>query len=125
MTEADILATTYEDSCAIFRPKLSTDKLRSTFVEEKIAEGVPCAITQGGGAAVSQSKHFAFANPAYSTAARTGFALHTRPGVDIQANDRLEVTHMGQTTTYYAGRPAAYISHKFIPLTLEKAEEVV
>lgn len=125
MTEADILATTYDDTCAIYRPQLATEGRRSVFSETKIADGVPCALTQGGGAPVTQTPSFAHALPAYSTVARTSYALHTRPEVNIRANDRVEVRHMGETFVLWAGRPAVYPSHKFVPLSMTRPEEIV
>jgi len=117
MTEADILATTYEDTVTVYRPfkdvlpdgesifKAGTD---GRVVHEKME----CALSTHTGGELRQSK---------STAkTETKYSLFTRPEADIQENDYLVVTLgcSGKRIEAVAGFPEFMKSHNNIPVKL-------
>ena len=81
MTEADILASTYTDTCTVYRPqKVEQPSGESVFKKglegQVVYEGIPCALSSPSGGKLNQSQ----------TTARvdTDFSLFVRPEVDIQ-----------------------------------------
>lgn len=117
MTEADILATTYEDTVTVYRPfKDMLPNGESIFrAGEKgqiVYEGKECALSTHTGGQLEQS------NSTARTA--TSFCLFVRPEVDIQPNDFLVILHLGRRIEAVAGFPDRLKSHNNIPLKLEK-----
>lgn len=116
MTEADILATTYEDTVTVYRAfKAVLPSGESAFksgLDGKIVyEDVKCALSTHTGGELQQSK---------STAkTKTAFSLFTRPEIDIQENDFLVVMHLGKRIEAVAGFPECMKSHNNIPVKLD------
>ncbi|MCM1212915.1 MAG: hypothetical protein NC331_16635 [Lachnospiraceae bacterium] len=117
MTEADILAATYEDTVTVYRAFKDVlpngeSVFRSGLDGRKVYEDVGCALSTHTGGKLEQSK---------STAkVETSFCLFTRPEVDIRANDFLVVTRLGKRMEAVAGFPDRHASHNNIPIRLEK-----
>lgn len=117
MSEADILALTYEDTVTAYRAfKEVLPNGESIFrkgMEGKvICENTACALSSHSGGKLLQSP---------STAkAETEFCLFTRPEIDIQPNDFLVILHLGREVRAVAGFPDRMISHNNIPVRLEK-----
>lgn len=118
MTEADILATTYDDKCMIYRPLKDTlpsgeSAFKGGIEGRKVYdEEIDCALSSQSGGKVNQSNTTA--------KAPTEYCLFTRPEIDIQPKDYLVITHLGKTITALAGRPDRQLSHNNIPLKLDK-----
>lgn len=118
MTEADILATTYEDTVTVYRAFKDTlpngeSIFRTGSDGKKVNEETECALSTHTGGKLEQSK---------STAkTETTFCLFTRPEIDIQANDFLVITHLGKRIEAVAGFPERMKSHNNIPIRLDKA----
>lgn len=126
MTEADILAMTYDDTCTVYRPdKVVLPSGESRFLKGLegvvVYENIPCALSSPSGAAGGKPTKT-------QTVVRvdTDFKLFVRPEVDIQPGDTVRVTIMGKTnpqgkqTIALAGLPDRKPSHNNIPLKLEK-----
>lgn len=116
MTEADILASTYEDRVTVYRP--FTDVLpngKSIFKKgldgKVVYEEQDCALSTHTGGKLEQSKSTAKTD--------TAFCLFTRPEIDILPNDFLEITHQGKRIEAVAGFPERMKSHNNIPIRLE------
>ena len=117
MTEADILATTYEDTVTVYRAFKDTlpsgESIFKSGQDGKIVyENVECALSTHTGGKLQQSKSTAKTD--------TTFCLFTRPEVDIQANDFLVIIHLGKKIEAVAGFPENIKSHNNIPVKLEK-----
>ena len=116
MTEADILATTYEDTVTVYRAFKDTlpggeSVFKSGLDGKVVYEDVECALSTHTGGKLQQSK---------STAkTETTFCLFTRPEVDIQTNDFLVITHFGKKIDAVAGFPECMKSHNNIPVKLD------
>ena len=108
MTEADILATTYEDTVTVYRAFKDTlpggeSVFKSGLDGKVVYEDVKCALST------------------HTTAkTETTFCLFTRPEVDIQTNDFLVITHFGKKIEAVAGFPECMKSHNNIPVKLDK-----
>ena len=117
MTEADILATTYEDICTVYRPykEVSPDgetSFKNGLDGKVVYSNMPCALSSPTGGKVSKS-------PSTAAAAKD-YSLFVVPGIIIEANDVVVVDHNKQHTLFVAGRAAVYSSHSSIPLQLYK-----
>lgn len=118
MTEADILALTYDDKVTVYRPFKDTlpsgESIFKSGLDGKIVyEEVPCALSTHTGGKLEQSG---------STAkTETAFCLFTRPEIDIQANDILVIIHLKKHIKAAAGFPDRQLSHNNIPVRLEKS----
>lgn len=118
MSEADILASTYEDKCTIYRPfKDVLPSGESVFKKDlsgkKIYETpIECALSSQSGGKINQTK----------TTAKTptDYCLFTRPEIDIQPNDYLVIEHLGKTIVSIAGLPDRQTSHNNVPLKMDK-----
>ena len=103
MTEADILATTYEDTVTVYRAFKDTlpggeSVFKSGLDGKVVYEDVECALSTHTGGKLQQS----------------------RPEVDIQTNDFLVITHFGKKIEAVAGFPECMKSHNNIPVKLDK-----
>lgn len=117
MTEADILATTYEDTVTVYRPfkdVLSNGEsiFKSGTAGRMVYEKKECALSTHAGGQLEQS------NSTARTA--TTFCLFVRPETDIQPNDFLVIMHLGKQIEAVAGFPDRFKSHNNIPIKLEK-----
>lgn len=121
MTEADILAMTYDDSCTVYRPGKATlpsgeSVFRKGLEGQVVYQGIPCALSGPSGSS-SRGK------PVKSqtvTRVNTDFLLFVRPEVDIQPGDTVAVVHLGKRTVALAGLADRQPSHNNIPLKAEK-----
>ncbi len=117
MTEADILAATYEDTVTVYRAfKEKLPSGESIFKNRQdgnmIYKDVECALSTHTGGALRQTKSVA--------ETETTFCLFTRPEIEIQPNDFLEITHLGKKIVAVAGFSECMKSHNNIPIRLEK-----
>ncbi len=116
MTEADILAMTYEDTVTVYRAfKKVLDSGESVFKSGREGKMIyldePCALSTHSGGQVAQS--------AAAAGAETTFCLFTRPEIDIQPNDYLVILHLKKTLEAVAGFSDRQNSHNNIPIKLE------
>ncbi len=117
MTEADILAMTYDDSCTVYRPdKVTLPSGESVFrkgLEGRVVyEDIPCALSSPSGGRLSRTQTTAKVD--------TDFQLFVRPEVDIQPGDTVAATRLGKLTVAVAGLADRQPSHNNIPLKAEK-----
>lgn len=121
MTETDILATTYNDACTVYRPgKAVLPSGESVFkkgLEGRVVyEDIPCALSgstgDSAGGKLDQSKTTASVD--------ADFHLFVRPEVDIQPGDTALVTRLGKQAEYLAGLADRQPSHNNVPLKLRK-----
>ena len=120
MTEADILATTYDDRVTVYRPhKEVLDTGESIFRKgtegKMVYQETECALSTHSGGQVKQTASIA--------TAPTTYCLFTRPEVDIQENDFLVILHLGKVVEAIAGRPERMVSHNNVPIKM--AEEIL
>lgn len=116
MTEADILAATYDDCCNVYRPVINTlETGESTFLDgldgRRIYKDIPCAFTRPSGGKLNRTGTVAHTP--------TDYRLFTRPEIDIQPGDTLEITQLGKVTVAQAGLPDRKPSHNNVPLILD------
>ena len=119
MREADILASTYLDTCTIERlgdwedPETGLTKQSYQPVQD---DTLPCALSQSGlgsAGALSVVENTGMVNVTYEEQ-----KLFLMPGVDIIKGDRITVTQStGQQHVLYAKKPFAYPSHLEVNLT--------
>lgn len=117
MTEADILAMTYEDTVTVYRPFKDTladgeSIFKSGSDGKMVYADEACALSTHTGGKLQQSKSTARTD--------TSFCLFTRPEIDIRPNDFLVIMHLGKKTEAVAGLPERMKSHNNIPVRLEK-----
>lgn len=117
MTEADILAMTYDDSCTVYRPgKVTLPSGESAFRKglegQVVYENIPCALSSPSGGKLAKTKTTAKVD--------TDFLLFVRPEVDIQSGDTVAVIHLGKQTVAMAGLADRQPSHNNVPLKVEK-----
>lgn len=117
MTEADILALTYEDAVTVYRPFKTVLKSGET-VFKKGKEGrcvykaVSCALSTHTGGALNREL------PAGTVPVQ--YSLFVRPEVEIEPNDYLEIHRRGRVTRALAGLAERQPSHNNIPLVLSQ-----
>lgn len=115
MTEADILASTYDDICTVYRTVKKIDKYgESIFKEDTIYENIICALSFSSGGKINQSKSTAITVSDYQ--------LFVRPEIDIQANDKVVVTRLQKEIVFVVGLSDYHVSHNSILLSLKKEE---
>lgn len=117
MTEADILAMTYEDACTVYRPVKAVQPNGESIFKKGtegrvVYEDIPCALSTPTGGKFSQSKTTAGVD--------TDHLLFVRPEVDILPGDTVLVTRLGKQTEHLAGLADRQPSHNNIPLKLRK-----
>lgn len=117
MTEADILAMTYDDSCTVYRPgKVTLPSGESVFRKglegQVVYEDIPCALSSPSGGRPSKSQTVVRVD--------TDYLLFVRPEVDIQPGDTVAVIRLGKRTVALAGLADRQLSHNNIPLRVEK-----
>ncbi|HIB1875266.1 TPA: hypothetical protein ACWWCX_002700 [Enterococcus faecium] len=116
MTEADIIAMTYEDICTISR--LDDIENPETGITEQgyvsIHKNVPCALSQGqlDGLAVIEGNDMV-------NIATDEYKLFLRPEVSILRGDQILVIQKASNTSFelYATKPFYYPSHCEVGLT--------
>lgn len=106
-TEADILASTYFDTCTVYRPIPAVIDGYDDFTFQKVYENIPCALSYRGMASADlesvQDINFLA-------------SLMVRPEIIIEAGDEIEVVQMGRMLKFRANEGAFYPSHNNIPL---------
>lgn len=117
MSEEDILDTTYDAACSIYRMGASTKDPDTKLTKQQkllISENVPCAISSQIGGKLNLTDGYGHLNSDY--------VLFCRPKVDVKEGDQITIlTKAGQTFKLWAGRPFIYVdSHAEVPLTEEK-----
>lgn len=123
MTEADILAMTYDDTCTVYRPgKVVLPSGESRFQKGLegvvVYENIPCALSSPSGGKPTRTQTVVKVD--------TDYKLFVRPEVDIQPGDTVRVIRLGKTnpqgkqTIALAGLPDRQPSHNNIPLTVAK-----
>ena len=115
MTEADILAGTYDDLCSVYRPCKSLKNDGETEQERQLVYAdLPCSLSRPSGGKRQREQPVAKAGVDYT--------LFVRPEVEILPGDLLEVRQQGRTIRGVAGRAFFYPSHNEIPVTLVKEQ---
>lgn len=117
MTEADILATTYDDTCTVYRPfKKVLESGETAFQDglqgQVVYRDLACSLARPTGGSPKREKPVIKAGVEY--------VLFVRPEIDIQQSDTIVVTQQGREIIVMAGRPAYYPSHNEVPATLTK-----
>lgn len=113
MTEADILAGTYDDLCSVYRPCKSLKNDGETEQERQLVYAdLPCSLSRPSGGKRQREQPVAKAGVDYT--------LFVRPEVEILPGDLLEVRQQGRTIRGVASRAFFYPSHNEIPVTLVK-----
>ncbi len=113
MTEADILAGTYDDLCSVYRPVKRVLENGETEQERQlIYNSLPCSLSRPSGGRRQREQPVAKAGVDYT--------LFVRPEVEILPGDLLEVRQQGRIIKGLAGRAFFYSSHNEIPVTLAK-----
>lgn len=121
MTEADILAQTYTDTCIVYRTfkeKLPNGETvhKKGSDGEVIYENILCALSSPSGGKLHQSESTATTPKEY--------CLFVRPEVRIRPNDTVFIVNeLGIKTKAIAGKADYYSSHANIPL--KDVEELV
>ena len=115
MNEADLLATTYNDTCTVYRPgKVVLPSGESVFKKglegQVVYENIPCALSSPTGGKLAKGQATAKVD--------TDFLLFVRPEVDTQAGDTVLVTRLGKQTAGLAGLPDRQLSQNNSPLKL-------
>lgn len=117
MTEADILATTYDDTCTVYRPfKKDLESGETVFQDglqgQVVYTDLACALARPTGGSSKREK------PVIN--AGVDYVLFVRPEIDIQQSDTIVVIQQGREIIVMAGRPGYYPSHNEVPATLAK-----
>ncbi len=124
MTEADILAATYDDICTVYRPRKTVlPSGESRFLKglegEVVYENIPCALSSPSGGKPTKTQTVVKVD--------TDYLLFVRPEVDIQPGDTVRVIRLGKAnpkgkqTIALAGVADRQPSHNNVPLKLEGA----
>lgn len=106
MTEAEILATTYSDTCHVFRKEEGEDEDgRIEYVEKLIYADEKCALSKGGS---SQNN----TEVESTTTIDYDLVLFVMPDCHIKVNDKVII----KEREYVAGEGFEYVSHCEVPL---------
>ena len=120
MTEADILAETYEDIMNVYRPIKGKDPEtgETIFLKglngKKVYTDVPCALSSPTGGKITKN--------GMVVKAVTEYSLFYRPEIHVEKNDTIEVTHLGRTIICSAGLEKGYCSHNNLPLLMDEED---
>lgn len=117
MTEAEILASTYDHTCSVYRPAMvDLSSGETVFADKeqgkKIYEDLPCALSSPSGGKLTYKNH------EYQTI--TDYLLFTMPEIDIQENDFIVVSIYGHEIRARAGMSDYYVSHNETHLVMER-----
>lgn len=119
MTEADILALTYQDSCWVYRPQKTTLSSGESVFQKgldgrQVYENIPCALSSPSGGKLGKKEPTASID--------TDFLLFVRPEVEIEPGDTVKVIRLGREYLTEAGLADRQPSHNNVPLKLVKAK---
>lgn len=115
MTEADILAMTYEDTCTVFRLDDIEDPETGITKQDyaPVHKDIPCSLSQvrQDGLTVIDGDMVNIATDEYK--------LFLRPEIKISRGDKVAVTQKASAGTFdlYATKPFYYPSHCEVGLT--------
>ena len=113
MNEADILASTYDDLCSVYRPVKRVLESGETEQERQlIYEALSCSLSRPSGGRRQREQ------PAPK--ADVDYTLFVRPEIEILVSDFLEIHQQGRLIKGIAGRVFYYPSHNEIPVKLAK-----
>lgn len=113
VTEADILATTYDDLCSVYRTAKTVLASGETVQERQLVyELLPCSLSRPSGGKRRRESPVPKADIDYT--------LFVRPEVEILAGDTLEVLQLGRRIVVQAGRAYRYPSHNEVSVTIAK-----
>lgn len=113
MTEADILASTYDDLCSVYRPcKSLSEDGETEQLQRLVYEALPCSLSRPSGGRRQREQP--------TPKAGADYTLFVRPEVEIKVSDILEIHQQGRLIKGIAGRGFYYPSHNEIPVTLFK-----
>lgn len=95
MTEADILALTYQDSCWVYRPQKTTLPSGESVFQKgldgrQVYENIPCALSSPSGGKLGKKEPTASID--------TDFLLFVRPEVEIEPGDTVKVIRLAGST---------------------------
>ena len=115
MTEADILALTYQDSCWVYRPQKTTLPSGESVFQKgldgrQVYENIPCALSSPSGGKLGKKEPTASID--------TDFLLFVRPEVEIEPGDTVKVIRLGREYLTEAGLADRQPSHNNVPLKL-------
>lgn len=119
MNEADILATTYEDQCAVERIK-DVENPETNITSQKyvsVYEDITCALSQTG---LGQASGLAVVEDAdMLNVTISEYRLFTRPNIQFFKGDKVIVKQSvsGKTFTLFAKEPFYYSDHCEVNLT--------
>lgn len=116
MTEAEILAMTYDHTCNVYRPVMNDlPSGESIFADKEqgalVYEGLQCALSSPSGGKLTYKK------PEYQVT--TDYLLFTMPDIEIEENDYLVINMYGHEIKASAGLTDYYLSHNEVHVTLE------
>lgn len=117
MNEADILASTYEDLCTIYRPFKDTlpETGESVFLSglngKVIYSNVPCALSSPSGGKAKKTDTVVKSDVEY--------ILFYCPDVNIQVGDTVLILHLGRKYQVLAGEAEYYKSHNQLSIRKE------
>lgn len=119
MTEADILALTYQDRCWVYRPQKTTLPSGESVFQKgldgrQVYENIPCALSSPSGGKLGKKEPTASID--------TDFLLFVRPEVEIEPGDTVKVIRLGREYLTEAGLADRQPSHNNVPLKLAKAK---
>lgn len=117
MTEADILALTYDDTCTVYRSaKAVLPSGESTFKKglegRTIYSGISCSLSSPSGGKLQRQK------PVITS--EVDYILFVRPEIDIQKTDTVEVLQQGRKIIVEVGQGGYYSSHNEYPANKAK-----
>lgn len=117
---ADIIATTYEDTCTVYRPTRAKSPTGETVYFDGVDglvvySDIPCAVSSLTGGNANQTQTVAFIDADYK--------LFVRPEIDIKENDTVVAVRLGKTITGTAGLSDTQVSHNAVPIKLKKRDE--
>lgn len=118
MTEADIIALTYEDTCTVYRPYKDTlpsgESIFRRGTQGKIVyESIPCALSMHTGGKLTRTQS--------TSQAPSDYSLFVRPEIDIQPGDTVLVLRCGKQLEVTAGQADRHLSHNNVPVSLSEA----
>lgn len=114
MTEAEILETTYDDICTVFRPISTVSENTGETVYKTglngfcIYQDIPCGLSsQTGGKPV---------NTGSVIETDVEYVLFYHPRYEIRKGDTVLIKHLGMTYQVLAGKARNYVSHWELPI---------
>lgn len=120
MTEAEILAETYDDAMCVYRPYKGIDPETGETVffqgtnGKKIHSDVPCALSSPTGGKITKN--------GMVIKAITEYSLFYCPDIHVEKNDTVVIQHLGKMIVCSAGLEKSYCSHNNLPLRMDEED---